>query len=94
MTDRTRSDTEPTTTPTIARQPVAEISTRLILELADQTDTRPTSLPPLYETIDPDALDRLVAHGGDGLEITFEYADCRLRVRGDGSFEIERAETW
>lgn len=40
--------------------------------------------PPLYGAIDPDALERLLASGGD-IAVTFEYADHTVTVASDGS---------
>ncbi|MFU8868131.1 HalOD1 output domain-containing protein [Natronococcus sp.] len=53
-------------------------SERIVLEVAKRTDREPTEMPPLFETIDPEALDRLFrSEGGvpDGLPVR--------RSRGD-----------
>lgn len=85
MTDQSLSETPVTT----QRSRIDEISTTLLIELADRTNTNVVDLPPLYETIDPDALDRLVTRGVASLEITFDYVDHRITVWGDGRFEFE-----
>ena len=74
------------------RVPEDDVSTTVLIELADRTNSDVTALPPLYETIDPDALDRLVADGHDDLEIAFDYVGHRITVHGDGSFEFERRD--
>ena len=56
-------------------------SAKVIQAVAARTGTNPKSLPPLYETIDPDSLDSLLdsAEGGD-VEVEFEYAGCHVVV--------------
>ncbi|WP_224268428.1 HalOD1 output domain-containing protein [Haloprofundus salinisoli] len=39
--------------------------------------------PPLYEVLDPDALDALVAGRGRGVSLTFEYAGYEITVSRD-----------
>ncbi|AEH36407.1 HalOD1 output domain-containing protein [Halopiger xanaduensis] len=45
----------------------------------------PTALPPLYETIDPDALDGVFDAGssdGESVRVAFSYADHEVVVQG------------
>jgi len=42
---------------------------------------------PLYEAIDPDALDRLLQHGAD-VTVSFEYDGHDVSVRGDGTVSV------
>lgn len=42
----------------------------------------PMELDPLYDVIDPDALDAVLARDTD-VEVAFEYADCLVVVRPD-----------
>ena len=58
----------------------------------------PVELEPLYDAVDPDALERLVASDGS-VAVTFEYADltvsvsgCR-RVRVLGADDVVEAES-
>lgn len=49
-------------------------------------------LPPLYHTVDPDALDSLFGHtaGGDtGGRVTFPYHGFRVTVRSDGAVVVD-----
>ncbi len=55
--------------------------------VADHLDDDPTDLPPLFEVIDGDALDRVLQ--APGAEVSFEYRDLRIRVVGDARVEIE-----
>ncbi len=53
----------------------------------------PTSIRPLYEHIDTDALDALVAHGietgrGAAVSIDFSVDDFDVCVRGDGEVSV------
>jgi hypothetical protein len=42
------------------------------------------ALPPLYEVLDPDALDALFATRGDGNgSVTFDYAGCTVEWDSD-----------
>ncbi|WP_290818156.1 HalOD1 output domain-containing protein [Halovivax sp.] len=51
-----------------------------------------TPLPPLYEAVDPEALDRIVDSLGDAqpdASISFRYADYEVTVRAAGAVEVE-----
>lgn len=65
----------------------ASLSTAIVIELADRTDREIDELPPLYDAIDPTALDRLVDGADGSVSITFEYAGHRIAVEGR-EFEI------
>jgi len=66
------------------------ISLRVVEALADVTDTAPSELDPLYNTVDPEALDRLFQpDSSDGVRVTFEYGDARVEVRGDGTILVD-----
>lgn len=59
-------------------------SERVVRVVADETGVDPLDLPPLYDTIDTDALNAAV----DGLEsgsVRFDYAGLSVTVGGDGS---------
>lgn len=46
---------------------------------------------PLYDAIDPDALDRLLDHGGD-VAVTFEYDDHTVSIGGDGTVTVTETD--
>lgn len=53
----------------------------------------PTALPPLYDVVDPDALDRLVGgppgHEADGsVRVAFVYAGTTVSVDGTGRIQV------
>jgi hypothetical protein len=63
--------------------PVNGISTpseAIIMLIASQKDIEPTEMPPLYETIDPEALDTLFQKKPSGF-VVFEYANCEVIVQ-------------
>ena len=65
------------------------VSTRLVLEIAERTNTDVEALPALYDAIDPEALDRLVDHPSDRpVSVTFEYYGHRITVTGDAEIDI------
>lgn len=66
-------------------EPVAE---RIVQAVADSTDDDALELPPLYDTIDPEALDALVTRISDG-EVSFNYAGQRVTVQSDGTVVVE-----
>jgi len=65
------------------------LSHRIVTFFEDATGRQATELPPLYDAVDVDALEDLVAHGGADLQVQFRYCDTVVRVYGDGSIEFE-----
>jgi hypothetical protein len=69
-------------------------STAVIEAVADFKGLDPMDLDqPLFEVIDPDALDSLIGHNGSDQEkyettVEFTYDDCRVQVSGDGSVAV------
>ncbi len=60
---------------------------RIVERVAERAGLDPLELPPLYQAVDPDALNVLVEtieHGS----ITFEYVDEEVTVYGDGTVEL------
>lgn len=61
------------------------VSTAVVQAVADRSGVPPEELPPLFEAIEPDALDKLfqpvaadvLRRGGT---VEFEYAGCRVRI--------------
>jgi len=60
------------------------MSTAIALELAAALEQQPTELPPLAETIDTDAIDRLFRNSDADIELTFSHADRRIFVSDAG----------
>lgn len=71
------------------------VSTAVVEAVSDVTETPPVQLNPLYNAVNPDALDLLFkpTHSGaprenEG-EITFTYNECRVTVFADGDVEVQ-----
>ncbi|NHN48424.1 hypothetical protein G9464_12585 [Halostella sp. JP-L12] len=69
------------------------VSQTVVLAVADATGDDPLELPPLFDTVDPDALDKLFADRIDGTErlggrFEFAYAGCEVSVHADGTVDV------
>lgn len=65
-------------------------SLRVIDALADATDTDPLELDPLYDAIDPEALDQFVrGDAGDSVSVQFVYDGHAVEVQGNGSVVVD-----
>lgn len=69
-------------------------TTAVVEVVARQSDTDPVALPPLYEAVDPDALDDLLCPRPErdepvGVCVQFPYAGYRVTVDGDGWITVE-----
>jgi len=60
----------------------------VVERIAAAKDCEVGSVPPLYRSVDPDALARLVAGGADGLKVSFSHAGCQVVVDGDGHVSV------
>ena len=72
-----------------------ELSETIVSAVASVLGSEPTDLSPLYEVVDPDALNRLYAptptahmRPGGGC-LTFSYNGCLVTAYWDGAVEIE-----
>lgn len=63
------------------------VSTAVLTAVAAAKETDPLSLPSLYETIDPDALDGVAAC--DTVGVSFEYAGYEIHVDGRESIALK-----
>lgn len=75
-----------------------QVSTQILEAVADHNGVDPLELrPPLYETVDPEALEALFAPTAAGTErsgrIEFTYAGCRITLVADaeGTITVEEA---
>ncbi|WP_247003567.1 HalOD1 output domain-containing protein [Halosolutus gelatinilyticus] len=58
--------------------------------VATVTNSDPISLPPLFATVDPEALAALVTSAREGpIEVNFSYEDCRVTVSSHGTVVVE-----
>ena len=66
----------------------------VLTAVAEQEDTTPTALDPLYDVIDPDALNRLFAPTNAGQarargRVVFSYCGYEVTVFSDGSVCVQ-----
>ncbi|MEF8808365.1 HalOD1 output domain-containing protein [Natronomonas sp.] len=59
---------------------------RVVLAVAEANDVSPMEVsPPLYETVDPDALESLIEQTSDrSFQVSFEFHGCHVTVHGNG----------
>lgn len=72
------------------------LSVRIVAAVAERADVSPTDLPPLYDVIDPDALEDLFSHSTDQPlsvpgRVSFGYAGSTVTVFSDGAVEVTDA---
>jgi len=67
-------------------------STVIVDAVSERADTAVTELPPLYDVVDPDALDALFAGSETFGVVTFEYAGYDVTVRADGVVDVSEIE--
>ncbi|WP_254534059.1 HalOD1 output domain-containing protein [Natrinema gelatinilyticum] len=66
------------------------LSIRVIETVAEREGVAPTDLPPLYDVIDPEALDSIfTARRG---HLVFPYYGYRITVSGDRRLEIDDSD--
>ena len=71
-----------------------DISETVVSAVADAKGVDPLDLDPLYDAIDPDALDSIFRHAGAGSTVTklsFEMDGCEVLVRGSGEVAVSPA---
>ncbi|ELY85239.1 HalOD1 output domain-containing protein [Natrinema altunense] len=66
------------------------ISLRVVEALADATNTDAHELEPLYNVVDPEALDQLFQSGSTAdVSVEFEYYGVLVEVRNDGTVTVD-----
>ena len=74
--------------------PADSVTQDVVTAVADATGRDPQDLPPLYDAVDPDALEALVnrpphvARQATGVEVAFEFADCVVTVSSTGDVVV------
>jgi len=72
---------------------IPQYSSEVVSAVAAHEGVDETELPPLYDVIDPDALDALLSSvqtgGSDQASVDFEYAGYRVVVFEDRTVVIE-----
>lgn len=68
----------------MSRQRSVRPTTAIVRAVATVRGVDPTDLQrPLFEAVDPDALDALFDSNLDGMSVSFEYHGHRVELRGD-----------
>ncbi len=94
----TEEGTDRRSTTTYRRDPEESPAEGVVSVVAAVTGADPTRMEPLYEAIDPDALDRVFdSTGGDpgespGTRVRFRYRGCVVTVHGDGRIVVSRID--
>jgi hypothetical protein len=68
-----------------------DVSSRVVREVADALGTEPLEIDPLYESIDPDALNDLFRKPAEPFHerrVEFTMQGCDVVVYGDGEVEV------
>lgn len=65
-----------------------KVGDRVVQAVATVSGVDPLALPPLYDAVDPDALDALVEGMGEG-KVVFTYAECEITVTASGTIDVE-----
>lgn len=72
--------------------PAESATEAVVLAIAEATNRDPLDLDPLYDSVDPDVLDRLV-QSPDGERsrstVEFAHAGCDVTVRADGRVAVK-----
>lgn len=67
------------------------VSERIVTAVAEFTGRDPLSLDPLYDAIDPEALDALFEPTdatGTPRRVAFTYAGCSVEITGEGEIRV------
>lgn len=78
------SDRETVTKPIVGER----IGHTIATAISEATDRGIKDVPPLYDSVDPDALSTIVLDRSDEVSVTFEHAGCRVTV-ADGNVTVE-----
>lgn len=72
------------------------VTATIVKAVAEETGRDPFELPPLYETVDTDALNQLAnqssADHDSDLTVTFAVAGCMVQVTGAGEVRVTDSE--
>lgn len=66
-------------------------SLAVVLAVSAALDADPDQLDPLYDAVDPDALDRIFQQGTVG-HVNFEWAGCEVVITGDSTVLVTRPD--
>lgn len=82
----------PVVSTTYEREGYQTLSMTIVEAVAEAEGVHPTDLPPMYEIVDSDAVDRLFANYEEGTEseavLSFTHDHWNIFVRGDGEIRV------
>jgi hypothetical protein len=67
------------------------LSETIISAIAENMDSHPENITPLYESVDPDSLDNIFSGERQG-KIIFEHTGFRIIVYRDGEVDINEVD--
>lgn len=77
-------------TSTLDHNPPRNVAEKIIDTISNAEGEAPTELtPPLYDAVDPEALDAVAESMDPEGTIAFEYCGHEVRVSGDGEISID-----
>ena len=76
---------------TVHRTTDGPMSDAVVTGVAAARETSPLELPPLADTVDPDALNTLFAADRTSCRVTFRYAGCHVLVAADRTVTVTSA---
>jgi len=66
-------------------------SEAIVSTIASERNVTETDLPPLYEQVDPEALDKIVtSYAGEGIQVSFTYSGYHIHIQNSDQIEISR----
>lgn len=71
------------------------LATAIVMTVSAAADRDCDDLPPLYDVIDPEALETVFAPlhpRRPNAQVSFSYADCRVTVRDDRTIVVQPTE--
>lgn len=73
-------------------RPTVTVAEQAVDAVAAEMDADPLDLPPLYDAIDPDALNAWIRASSDG-EVSFSYAGVSVVIDSEGSIQVADTRT-
>ena len=74
--------------------PTNEAASEAVIEAVATLENRPsTEIPPLYASVEADALDSLIAHDGTSSRVTFHYGEYLVTVESEGRVTVTDEES-
>lgn len=67
------------------------VSVSVVEAIAEERNADPLDIEPLWNSVDPEALDRLITAADGDLSVSFTVDDCLVTVRNDGTITTRTA---